>query len=101
MEVYKLLVTTYYLGSGVTALGYKKVTRPDGVEIGKTYYDKMGNQQANYVYLDNIEDVDTRFINAFRILKSKYGRKNIPEHAFTFYEESFSRALENHPDAIL
>jgi hypothetical protein len=101
MKVYKLIAVTYYLGSGVTNLGYKEVDKPEGCEIGKDYYDKMGNEQANFVYLDDIKKVDEIYLRVFRKLKEKYGRDRLPEHAFKFYEESFDRALKNYPEAIL
>jgi hypothetical protein len=101
MKVWKLILVTQYLGNGVEACGYKEINKPESVEIGKDYYDKMGNQQANFVYLDNLRDVDEVYLRMYRKVKERHGRKNLPDHAFKFYKESFDRALKNYPEAIL
>jgi len=101
MKVWKLVVATEYLGSQVLACGYKEMEAPEGVEIGKNYYDKMGNQQANFVYIDDIKKVDELFFSMYRKLKERYGLARMPEHARDYYEQSYNRAIENHPEVIL
>jgi hypothetical protein len=97
MKVWKLIAATTYLGSGVEASGYKEVDVSDSVEIGKNYYDKIGNTQVNYVYLDDIRKVDEVYLGMFRKLKEKYGRAKMPDHAFDFYEETYERAVKDYP----
>lgn len=101
MKVWKMIAATIYLGSGVEACGYKEVDVSDKVEVGKNYYDKMGNTEYNFVYLDNIEDVDRVYIRMFRRLKEKYGKERLPEHAFDFYKESYERAAKDYPDILV
>lgn len=103
MRIWKVMTVTQYLGSGVDVCGYKEID-PDKLgsrQIGKNCYDKIGNQEANFIYLDDIKQVDRVFIRLYRKIKDRYGRKNLPEHAFRCYKESYDRAIEDYPEVLL
>jgi hypothetical protein len=101
MKVWKLIAATEFLGSKVITCGYKEVEAPKGVEYGKQYYDKMGNQHGTYIYFEDIADVDATFIKAYRKLKGQHGRDRMPEHSFEFYQETYERAVKDYPDILV